>query len=136
MIMSKDEITSMYRGAANQFKQISILAEMNCCTKKEMREYLRQCGYEVYEPKGRQAKKETVVVQPEDDFPDIRPVVEDLPFVTVPQDNAVTKITNASDIKAKAYDEIVSAFYSGKCKDFIDGFIRGIDYVMEEMGIE
>lgn len=34
MLMSKDDITEMYRGAKNKIKQISILADMNCCSKK------------------------------------------------------------------------------------------------------
>ena len=56
--MSKDDITEMYRGAKNKIKQISILADMNCCSKKEIRTYLRdECGYEVFEPKGRASKK-------------------------------------------------------------------------------
>ena len=58
MLMSKDDITEMYRGAKNKIKQISILADMNCCSKKEIRTYLRdECGYEVFEPKGRASKK-------------------------------------------------------------------------------
>lgn len=60
MLMSKDDITEMYRGAKNKIKQISILADMNCCSKKEIRTYLRdECGYEVFEPKGRASKKNT-----------------------------------------------------------------------------
>lgn len=60
MLMSKDDITEMYRGAKNKIKQISILADMNCCSKKEIRTYLRdECGYEVFEPKGRASKKST-----------------------------------------------------------------------------
>ena len=60
MLMSKDDITEMYRGAKNKIKQISILADMNCCSKKEIRAYLRdECGYEVFEPKGRVTKKST-----------------------------------------------------------------------------
>ena len=58
MLMSKDDITEMYRGAKNKIKQISILADMNCCSKKEIRTYLRdECGYEVFEPKGRASRK-------------------------------------------------------------------------------
>ena len=59
MLMSKDDITEMYRCAKNKIKQISILADMNCCSKKEIRAYLRECGYEVFEPKGRAPKKNT-----------------------------------------------------------------------------
>ena len=60
MLMSKDDITEMYRGAKNKIKQISILADMNCCSKKEIRTYLRdECGYEVFEPNGRASKKST-----------------------------------------------------------------------------
>ena len=58
MLMSKDDITEMYRGAKNKIKQISILADMNCCSKKDIRTYLRdECEYEVFEPKGRASKK-------------------------------------------------------------------------------
>ena len=58
MLLRKDDITEMYRGAKNKIKQISILADMNCCSKKEIRTYLRdECGYEVFEPKGRASKK-------------------------------------------------------------------------------
>lgn len=53
MIMTKDEIQASYRDAKNKTTQIGILADLNCCSKKEMRAYLRdQCGFEVFEPKG------------------------------------------------------------------------------------
>jgi len=45
--MEPDEITSMYRDAKNKFKQVQILAEMNCVSNKEMAIWLEEHGQTV-----------------------------------------------------------------------------------------
>ena len=45
--MEPDEITSMYRDAKNKFKQVQILAEMNCVSNKEMAQWLEDHGHTV-----------------------------------------------------------------------------------------
>lgn len=57
MEMTKTEIIREYKMANSKTKQIGILAELNLCTKKEIREILREGGLDVPEP-GR--KKKTV----------------------------------------------------------------------------
>jgi len=60
--MEPDEITTMYRDAKNKFKQVRILAEMNCVSNKEMAQWLEAHGYKVdtrYFPERRMKKKET-----------------------------------------------------------------------------
>ena len=58
--MKPDEITSMYRDAKNKFKQVQILAEMNCVSNKEMAIWLEEHGQTVdsrYFPERRMRKK-------------------------------------------------------------------------------
>lgn len=47
MVMSKDEIVVRYRQAKEPAKQIGILADLNCCTKEEIVEILREAGYKI-----------------------------------------------------------------------------------------
>lgn len=47
MVMSKDEIVVRYRQAKEPAKQIGILADLNCCTKEEIAEILREAGYKL-----------------------------------------------------------------------------------------
>ena len=47
LFMGESEILKDYDDAANKFKQVGILAELNCCTKKEMATWLHDHGREV-----------------------------------------------------------------------------------------
>lgn len=47
MVMSKDEIIVRYKQAKEPAKQIGILADLNCCTKEEIAEVLREAGYKL-----------------------------------------------------------------------------------------
>lgn len=47
MVMSKDEIVVRYRQAKEPAKQIGILADLNCCTKEEIAEILREAGHKL-----------------------------------------------------------------------------------------
>lgn len=109
MLMSKDDITEMYRGAKNKIKQISILADMNCCSKKEIRTYLREeCGYEVFEPKGRVPKKST-------------------------GDKKLNNLINISEkeIRSYVFKMLSSNFQEDIPNEYIDGFESGANSVIE-----
>ena len=109
MLMSKDDITEMYRGAKNKIKQISILADMNCCSKKEIRAYLREeCGYEVFEPKGRVPKKST----------------------GDKKRNNLIGITE-KEIRSYVFKMLSSNFQEDVPTEYIDGFESGADSVIE-----
>lgn len=59
--MEPDEITAMYREAKNKFKQVQILAEMNCVSNREMAQWLEEHEQKVdtrYFPERRMRKKE------------------------------------------------------------------------------
>lgn len=47
MVMSKDEIVVRYKQAKEPAKQIGILADLNCCTKEEIAEVLREAGFKL-----------------------------------------------------------------------------------------
>lgn len=47
MNMSDNEIIQSYSGAVNKFKQVGILADLNCVSNKEMAEWLADHGQEV-----------------------------------------------------------------------------------------
>lgn len=108
MLMSKDDITEMYRGAKNKIKQISILADMNCCSKKEIRAYLRECGYEVFEPKGRVTKKST----------------------SDKKCNISINITE-KEIRSYVFKMLSSNFQEDIPSEYIDGFESGANSVIE-----
>ena len=109
MLMSKDDITEMYRGAKNKIKQISILADMNCCSKKEIRAYLRdECGYEVFEPKGRVTKKST----------------------SDKKCNISINITE-KEIRSYVFKMLSSNFRDDIPSEYIDGFESGANSVIE-----
>ena len=109
MLMSKDDITEMYRGAKNKIKQISILADMNCCSKKEIRAYLRdECGYEVFEPKGRVTKKST----------------------SDKKCNISINITE-KEIRSYVFKMLCSNFREDIPSEYIDGFESGANSVIE-----
>ena len=109
MLMSKDDITEMYRGAKNKIKQISILADMNCCSKKEIRTYLRdECGYEVFEPKGRVTKKST----------------------SDKKCNISINITE-KEIRSYVFKMLSSNFQEDIPSEYIDGFESGANSVIE-----
>ena len=109
MLMSKDDITEMYRGAKNKIKQISILADMNCCSKKEIRTYLRdECGYEVFEPKGRVTKKST----------------------SDKKCNISINITE-KEIRSYVFKMLCSNFQEDIPSEYIDGFESGANSVIE-----
>lgn len=109
MLMSKDDITEMYRGAKNKIKQISILADMNCCSKKEIRAYLRdECGYEVFEPKGRVTKKST----------------------SDKKCNISINITE-KEIRSYVFKMLCSNFQEDIPSEYIDGFESGANSVIE-----
>ncbi|MGN0338640.1 MAG: hypothetical protein ACI4EE_14195 [Lachnospiraceae bacterium] len=55
--MSKEEIGNSYRKAINQNAQIGILADLNCCSKDEIINILREQGYTVNK-RGRKKKGE------------------------------------------------------------------------------
>lgn len=57
MQMTPEEIGSSYRRAVNQNAQITILADLNCCSKEEIINILEEQGYTVRKPK-KKAKKE------------------------------------------------------------------------------
>ena len=109
MLMSKDDITEMYRGAKNKIKQISILADMNCCSKKDIRTYLRdECGYEVFEPKGRVTKKST----------------------SDKKCNISINITE-KEIRSYVFKMLSSNFQDDIPSEYIDGFESGANSVIE-----
>ena len=109
MLMSKDDITEMYRGAKNKIKQISILADMNCCSKKEIRTYLRdECGYEVFEPKGRASKKSA----------------------DCNKDSNLIGITE-KEIRSYVFKMLCSNFQDDIPSEYIDGFESGANSVIE-----
>lgn len=108
MLMSKDDITEMYRGAKNKIKQISILADMNCCSKKEIRTYLRECGYEVFEPKGRASKKST----------------------DCNKHSNLIGITE-KEIRSYVFKMLCSNFQEDIPSEYIDGFESGANSVIE-----
>lgn len=109
MLMSKDDITEMYRGAKNKIKQISILADMNCCSKKEIRTYLRdECGYEVFEPKGRAPKKST----------------------SCNKHSNLIGITE-KEIRSYVFKMLCSNFQDDIPSEYIDGFESGANSVIE-----
>lgn len=109
MLMSKDDITEMYRGAKNKIKQISILADMNCCSKKEIRTYLRdECGYEVFEPKGRVSKKST----------------------RGKKCNISINITE-KEIRSYVFNMLSNNFQDDIPREYIDGFESGANSVIE-----
>ena len=45
--MDESEILLDYKDAKNKFQQVGILAELNCCTKKEMAQWLKDHGEDV-----------------------------------------------------------------------------------------
>lgn len=109
MLMSKDDITEMYRGAKNKIKQISILADMNCCSKKEIRTYLRdECGYEVFEPKGRASKKSK----------------------SCNKHSNLIGITE-KEIRSYVFKMLCSNFQEDIPSEYIDGFESGANSVIE-----
>ena len=67
MIMTKDEILKDYRLAKNQTKQIGVLADLNCCTKREIVNLLLEAGEHVpgnFLNKGKKKKDVPVVATP------------------------------------------------------------------------
>ena len=51
ILMSKEEILRSFKEAKNKTNQIKVLADMNCTTSKEMRNWLIENGAEVPEDK-------------------------------------------------------------------------------------
>ena len=72
LLMPSDEIIASYKDAKDKKKQISILADMNCTTTKEMRNYLLEQGLSV--PEDKRFKDSTISEQKE--VPSMSAVVE------------------------------------------------------------
>lgn len=56
MPMSDAEIAHSFRTAANQRKQVKVLADLNCCSKKEMEAKLLSLGLSVIPPESKTTK--------------------------------------------------------------------------------
>ena len=82
---------------------------MNCCSKKEIRTYLRdECGYEVFEPKGRVSKKST----------------------RGKKCNISINITE-KEIRSYVFKMLSSNFQEDIPSEYIDGFESGANSVIE-----
>lgn len=87
LLMPSDEIIALYKDAKDKKKQISILADMNCTTTKEMRNWLIAQGMSV--PEDKRFKDTNVPEQKE--VPPI-PVTEEINKPEVPE--SICKILN------------------------------------------
>lgn len=50
LYMSEDEILMMYRQAKNQYEQVSILAQLNACSRRQMEDWFFDHGITIKEP--------------------------------------------------------------------------------------
>ena len=58
--MTPDEIKRSWRCCENQHEQIKILAQLNCCTTREIVEHMREIGIEVEEQTVRERVRFTI----------------------------------------------------------------------------
>ena len=56
MLMTDAEIAHSFRTAANQQKQVNVLADLNCCSKREMKEKLEELGFSLTSPAQKKEK--------------------------------------------------------------------------------
>lgn len=56
MLMTDAEIAHSFWTAANQQKQVNVLADLNCCSKREMKEKLEELGFSLTPPAQKEAK--------------------------------------------------------------------------------
>ena len=70
MQMTINEIVKSYKQATKKVQQIGILADLNLCSKKEIRDLLEQNGCDVPHYKNRYAKTESDIQTDKPDFPE------------------------------------------------------------------
>lgn len=138
MEMTNAEIVAEYRTAKTPSKQISVLADLNQCTRKEIVEILREAGCDLPKPYQAKVEKKEVsdVVEIEGTAASVFEELNAIPAPFYPEDSKPVKsvgirIFSPDEIKAAAFKAVQQLLERPYDPVECISEIRGIDRVIK-----